>query len=67
MDLSPAPPADRLTSGEPPSPVTPPGGCRFRTRCPAATPRRAAEEPVMRRIGPDQWVACHHPRGATVS
>ncbi|GAA0827338.1 ABC transporter ATP-binding protein [Streptosporangium amethystogenes subsp. fukuiense] len=56
------PPADRLISGEPPSPVTPPSGCRFRTRCPAAAPRCAAEEPLMRRIGPDQWVACHHPQ-----
>ncbi|GGS49726.1 ABC transporter ATP-binding protein [Planobispora rosea] len=56
------PPADRLISGEPPSPVTPPSGCRFRTRCPVATPLCAAEEPVMRRIGADHWVACHHPQ-----
>ncbi|GAA3820606.1 ATP-binding cassette domain-containing protein [Sphaerisporangium flaviroseum] len=53
------PPADRLISGEPPSPVTPPSGCRFRTRCPKAAARCAAEEPVMRPLGGDRWVACH--------
>ncbi|MFC4060107.1 ABC transporter ATP-binding protein [Planomonospora corallina] len=58
------PPADRLIRGEPPSPVTPPSGCRFRTRCPKAGPECAAAEPVMRRIGEDHWVACHRPEGA---
>jgi peptide/nickel transport system ATP-binding protein len=55
------PPADRLISGEPPSPVNPPSGCRFRTRCPLATARCAEEEPVMRPLTDDHWVACHHP------
>lgn len=55
------PPADRLISGEPPSPVTPPSGCRFRTRCPQALPRCAEEVPQMRLIAPDHWVACHYP------
>ncbi len=50
--------------GELPSPVAPPSGCRFRTRCPRATERCAAEEPQMRVIGPDHHVACHHPHVA---
>ncbi|RAY10978.1 peptide ABC transporter ATP-binding protein [Actinomadura craniellae] len=47
--------------GEPPSPIAPPSGCRFRTRCPRADARCATEEPLMRPIAPDHWVACHHP------
>nr|WP_312859522.1 ABC transporter ATP-binding protein [Pseudonocardia xinjiangensis] len=48
-------------SGEMPSPVNPPSGCRFRTRCPIATERCAAEEPLMREVAPKRFVACHHP------
>lgn len=46
-------------SGEVPSPVNPPSGCRFRTRCPSAMARCADERPVLQERAPDQRVACH--------
>lgn len=48
-------------TGDLPSPIHPPSGCRFRTRCPAATERCTAEEPTMREVAPDRYVACHFP------
>ncbi len=51
----------RVIEGELPSPISPPSGCRFRTRCPLADEICAAEEPQMRRVGEDHFVACHHP------
>jgi peptide/nickel transport system ATP-binding protein len=50
-----------LLQGEPPSPMNPPTGCRFRTRCHAATLLCAEQEPQLREVSPGQFVACHHP------
>ena len=47
--------------GEPPSPVLPPPGCRFHTRCLYADDRCRTEEPQLRPLGDGHFVACHHP------
>ncbi len=55
------PRAHLAASGEVPSPVLPPSGCRFRTRCPKARDMCEKVEPKMRQIGLGQFVACHFP------
>jgi peptide/nickel transport system ATP-binding protein len=47
--------------GEPPSPVLPPSGCRFNPRCPNVQDRCRVEEPTLRSVGKDHFVACHFP------
>ncbi|NPV55943.1 MAG: dipeptide ABC transporter ATP-binding protein [Anaerolineae bacterium] len=60
----PNPPAERkrqrtLLQGDVPSPVDPPSGCRFRTRCPLSIDICSRERPTFRQVQPDHLVACH--------
>jgi peptide/nickel transport system ATP-binding protein len=48
-----------ILKGDVPSPIHPPSGCRFHTRCPLVFDRCRAEEPVLRSTGEGAWVACH--------
>jgi oligopeptide transport system ATP-binding protein len=48
-----------ILSGDVPSPMFPPSGCVFHTRCPIAVDECRAEVPEWREVSPDHWVACH--------
>ena len=46
-------------TGDPPNPIDPPSGCRFRTRCAFAMPQCGQAPPALRAMGPDHAVACY--------
>lgn len=48
-----------VLEGDIPSPINPPSGCRFHTRCPYATARCKEEVPEFRELAPNHWAACH--------
>jgi len=50
-----------ILGGDVPTPVNPPSGCVFHTRCPIARERCAAEVPQWREARPNHWIACHYP------
>lgn len=49
----------RLVQGDVPSPINPPPGCHFHTRCPYATEQCKVEVPPLVEVAPDHWAACH--------
>ncbi len=56
----------RVLGGEPPSPLDPPSGCVYRTRCPHAIDVCRERAPVWEEVAPSHWVACHRWRELAV-
>src|SRR5687768_1411229 len=56
-----------ILSGDVPSPVNPPSGCRFHTRCPLAFDRCKVDVPLMREVAPMHFAACHLRDGPPVA
>ena len=54
----------RVLSGDVPSPMDPPAGCHFHTRCPYVEPRCRIEAPRLQEIAPGHWVSCHRHEAA---
>jgi oligopeptide/dipeptide ABC transporter ATP-binding protein len=53
-----------ILKGDVPSPINPPSGCHFHTRCPYAMPRCRQEVPTLREVAPAHWASCHlHDQG----
>jgi len=50
---------EKIPRGEIPSPINPPSGCRFHPRCPKAFDRCPVEEPLLKEVENDRYVACH--------
>jgi oligopeptide/dipeptide ABC transporter ATP-binding protein len=59
-------PQRMILQGDVPSPMHPPPGCHFHTRCPLATDRCRTERPLMRQVGPGHLAACHLRDGPVV-
>jgi oligopeptide/dipeptide ABC transporter ATP-binding protein len=55
-----------VLSGDVPSPINPPPGCRFHTRCPVAIERCRSETPAMKEVAPGHFAACHLREGKEV-
>jgi oligopeptide/dipeptide ABC transporter ATP-binding protein len=48
-----------ILTGDVPSPINPPSGCHFHTRCPYAMTRCCHEAPALREVEPGHWASCH--------
>ena len=56
-----------ILTGDVPSPINPPAGCHFHTRCPYAHARCRAEQPALREVTPGHWASCHlHDAGPAI-